>query len=87
MTREIDMTRDTDTHLVVIGNGMAGHRLVTTLLARKDRPARITVLGEEASHAYNRILLSPGWPVSWAAMNLPCPPWSPRASSAGRGSG
>ena len=53
------MTRDTDTHLVVIGNGMAGHRLVTTLLAREDRPARITVLGEEASHAYNRILLSP----------------------------
>ncbi|PMR69465.1 NAD(P)/FAD-dependent oxidoreductase [Halomonas heilongjiangensis] len=46
-------------HLVIVGNGMAGHRLVETLLKRDDRPARITVIGEERVAAYNRILLSP----------------------------
>ncbi|MDI5889961.1 NAD(P)/FAD-dependent oxidoreductase [Halomonas rhizosphaerae] len=46
-------------HLVIIGNGMAGHRLVEALLKRPDRPARITVVGDEATAAYNRILLSP----------------------------
>ncbi|MCL7941555.1 FAD-dependent oxidoreductase [Halomonas sp. ATCH28] len=46
-------------HLVIIGNGMAGHRLVEALLKRPDRPARITVIGDEATPAYNRILLSP----------------------------
>ncbi|GAB2781893.1 FAD-dependent oxidoreductase [Halomonas shantousis] len=46
-------------HLLIIGNGMAGHRLVETLLARDDRPGRITVIGDEPSAAYNRILLSP----------------------------
>ncbi|WP_176212916.1 FAD-dependent oxidoreductase, partial [Halomonas sp. BC1] len=46
-------------HLVVIGNGMASHRLVETLLRHPARPARITVIGEEPVPAYNRILLSP----------------------------
>ncbi|PRY73194.1 NAD(P)/FAD-dependent oxidoreductase [Halomonas ventosae] len=46
-------------HLVIIGNGMAGHRLVEALLKRPGRPARITVVGDEATPAYNRILLSP----------------------------
>jgi len=46
-------------HLVIIGNGMAGHRLVEALLERPDRPARITVIGDERHAAYNRILLSP----------------------------
>ncbi|WP_240493101.1 NAD(P)/FAD-dependent oxidoreductase [Kushneria phosphatilytica] len=56
------MTFDTappNEHLVIIGNGMAGHRLVTALLARNDRPKHITILGEENTGAYNRILLSP----------------------------
>ena len=48
-----------DAHLMVIGNGMASHRLVETLLRHPARPARITVIGEEPVPAYNRILLSP----------------------------
>ncbi|MGQ4878986.1 NAD(P)/FAD-dependent oxidoreductase [Billgrantia sp. LNSP4103-1] len=51
-------TAPTD-HLVIVGNGMAGHRLVEALLARPERPARITVIGAETAPAYNRILLSP----------------------------
>ncbi|KAA0020416.1 NAD(P)/FAD-dependent oxidoreductase [Salinicola corii] len=50
------------THLVIVGNGMAGHRLLSALLKHPERPERITVLGEESSAAYNRILLS-----SWLA--------------------
>ncbi|MFQ3789315.1 NAD(P)/FAD-dependent oxidoreductase [Halomonas sp. A29] len=46
-------------HLVIVGNGMAGHRLVEALVARPERPARITVIGAETTPAYNRILLSP----------------------------
>ncbi|WP_163560846.1 FAD-dependent oxidoreductase [Halomonas sp. NO4] len=46
-------------HLVIVGNGMAGHRLVEALLKQPRRPARITVLGDEPQPAYNRILLSP----------------------------
>lgn len=46
-------------HLVIVGNGMAGHRLLQALHGRPDRPQRITVLGEEIAPAYNRILLSP----------------------------
>lgn len=46
-------------HLVVVGHGMVGHRLVEALLTR-DVDARwvITVLGEEAQPAYDRIALS-----------------------------
>ncbi|QJY44894.1 nitrite reductase large subunit NirB [Pseudonocardia broussonetiae] len=45
--------------LVVIGNGMVGHRLVQALCDR-DRSGewRITVLGEEARPAYDRVALS-----------------------------
>jgi nitrite reductase (NADH) large subunit len=46
-------------HLVIVGNGMAGHRLVEALAHRSGRPARITVIGAEPTPAYNRILLSP----------------------------
>ncbi|SDK17451.1 NAD(P)/FAD-dependent oxidoreductase [Billgrantia gudaonensis] len=49
----------TGERLVIVGNGMAGHRLVETLLARPERPAKITVIGAETAPAYNRILLSP----------------------------
>lgn len=46
-------------HLVIIGNGMASHRLVEALVKKPTRPQRITVIGAEPTPAYNRILLSP----------------------------
>ena len=45
------------TRIVVIGNGMAGARVVDELL-RRDPSLRITVFGAEQQPAYNRILLS-----------------------------
>ncbi|MDW5498680.1 nitrite reductase large subunit NirB [Serratia proteamaculans] len=45
--------------LVVIGNGMAGMRLVETLCRRVPERYAITVIGEEPRGNYNRILLSP----------------------------
>ncbi|WP_136069356.1 NAD(P)/FAD-dependent oxidoreductase [Modicisalibacter radicis] len=52
---------DTSTteRLLIVGNGMAGHRLLEALLKRGNRPRRITVIGDERTPAYNRILLSP----------------------------
>jgi assimilatory nitrate reductase electron transfer subunit len=44
-------------HIVVVGNGMAGSRLVSELRAR-DHALRITVFGAEAAQPYNRVLLS-----------------------------
>ena len=45
--------------LVVIGNGMAGARVVEEVLARGgDRQFEITMFGEEPYGNYNRILLS-----------------------------
>ncbi|WP_232660401.1 nitrite reductase large subunit NirB [Pseudonocardia sp. TRM90224] len=45
--------------LVVVGNGMVGHRLVSALLDRDTTHAwRITVLGEEERPAYDRVALS-----------------------------
>ncbi|SFU42472.1 NAD(P)/FAD-dependent oxidoreductase [Halomonas korlensis] len=49
----------TGEHLVIVGNGMAGHRLVEAMRKRLDDPLRITVLGDEPTAAYNRIMLSP----------------------------
>jgi assimilatory nitrate reductase electron transfer subunit len=43
--------------LVVVGNGMAGSRLVSEVRAR-DPQARITVFGAESRLPYNRVLLS-----------------------------
>ncbi|RJL27246.1 FAD-dependent oxidoreductase [Bailinhaonella thermotolerans] len=43
--------------LVVVGNGMAGSRLVSEVRAR-SRDVRVTVFGEEAWQPYNRVLLS-----------------------------
>ncbi len=45
--------------LVVIGNGMAGTKLVEELTALEAQPFQITVFGAEPSPGYNRILLSP----------------------------
>ncbi len=46
-------------HLVIIGNGMASHRLIEALVKQPARPQHITVIGAETTPAYNRILLSP----------------------------
>ncbi|GEN29417.1 hypothetical protein HVA01_30630 [Halovibrio variabilis] len=48
-----------NSHLVIIGNGMASHRLIEALVKHPTRPQRITVIGAESAPAYNRILLSP----------------------------
>ncbi|THF61797.1 nitrite reductase large subunit [Pseudothauera nasutitermitis] len=49
-------------HIVVVGNGMVGHRFVQELLAvHSDLPAagiELTVLGEEPRPAYDRVHLS-----------------------------
>ncbi len=46
-------------HLVIVGNGMAGQRLVEALVGREGAPRCITLIGAEPCPAYNRILLSP----------------------------
>nr|BFE80112.1 hypothetical protein GCM10020093_027130 [Planobispora longispora] len=45
------------TRLVVVGNGMAGARLVNEVRAR-DKDIEITVFGAETWQPYNRVLLS-----------------------------
>ena len=45
-------------HLVVVGNGMAGARLVEDVLARDESAYDITMFGDEPYGNYNRILLS-----------------------------
>ncbi len=82
--------------IVVVGNGMAGSRLVSEVRAR-DKKARITVFGAEERAPYNRVLLSnvlagttradqvrlhapPGTPTTTSP-----PTWAPRSSgSTGR---
>jgi nitrite reductase (NADH) large subunit len=46
-------------HLIVIGNGMAGIRVIEELLAIAPDAYEITVFGAEPHPNYNRILLSP----------------------------
>ncbi len=46
-------------HLVVVGNGMAGMRVVENLLRLAPERYRVTVIGSEPRGNYNRILLSP----------------------------
>ncbi|PMR72527.1 NAD(P)/FAD-dependent oxidoreductase [Billgrantia endophytica] len=53
------MQQATTEHLVIVGNGMAGHRLIEALVKQPGRPMSITVIGDESQPAYNRILLSP----------------------------
>ena len=45
--------------LVVVGNGMAGLRLLEELVRRASGRFDITVVGAEPHPAYNRVLLSP----------------------------
>ncbi|MBC7375593.1 MAG: NAD(P)/FAD-dependent oxidoreductase [Frankiales bacterium] len=44
-------------HVVVIGNGMAGSRVVEDL-CRRDATLQVTLFGAESRPAYNRVLLS-----------------------------
>ncbi|MGJ8522821.1 Nitric oxide reductase FlRd-NAD(+) reductase [Carnimonas sp. R-84981] len=45
--------------LIVIGNGMAGARLIEQLCEKAPGRFRIVVIGEEPQPAYNRIMLTP----------------------------
>ncbi len=52
-------------HIVVVGHGMVGHRLVEALLARDTGGRwRVTVLAEEADAAYDRVGLT-SYTESW----------------------
>src|SRR5918911_4711441 len=56
----VDDEFDTRARLVVVGNGMAGARLVEEVLERGGgEQFRITVFGDEPHGNYNRIMLSP----------------------------
>ncbi len=46
------------THVVVVGAGMVAHRFVESLLSRADESWRITLLGEEGRHPYDRVGLT-----------------------------
>ena len=51
--------QDQQRHLVVVGNGMVGQRLVEALRDRDARRTwRVTVLSEEPRRAYDRVALS-----------------------------
>ncbi|MCF2519604.1 nitrite reductase large subunit NirB [Dyadobacter sp. CY351] len=54
------MNAITNTHIVVIGNGMVGYKFCEKLLARKksDQQITLTVFGEEPRVAYDRVHLS-----------------------------
>jgi nitrite reductase (NADH) large subunit len=59
-TIAMDDDLDARARLVVVGNGMAGARLVEEVLERGGgEQFRITVLGDEPHGNYNRIMLSP----------------------------
>jgi nitrite reductase (NADH) large subunit len=49
----------TQPHLVIIGSGMAGGRLLDEIIRRQPERFRISVFGEERHPNYNRIMLSP----------------------------
>ncbi|WP_341942115.1 nitrite reductase large subunit NirB [Microbacterium sp. LWH10-1.2] len=44
--------------IVVVGAGMVAHRFVESLLSRTDAAMRVTVLGDEGRHPYDRVGLS-----------------------------
>ena len=46
------------THVVVVGAGMVAHRFVESLLSRADAGWRLTVIGEEDRHPYDRVGLT-----------------------------
>lgn len=46
------------THVVVVGAGMVAHRFIESLLTRGDGSWRVTVIGEEGRHPYDRVGLT-----------------------------
>src|SRR6478736_4727142 len=46
------------THVVVVGAGMVAHRFVESLLSRAGEEWRITLIGEEERHPYDRVGLT-----------------------------
>ncbi|RKQ97021.1 assimilatory nitrate reductase (NADH) beta subunit [Kushneria sinocarnis] len=52
-------SRPEEQRLVIVGNGMATHRLLERLIRREARPGHIRVFGDEPQPAYNRLMLSP----------------------------
>src|SRR5256885_1115281 len=54
----MDGTSQPRRRLVIVGNGMAGSRLIDDVQRRAPGRYDITVIGAEPVHAYNRILLS-----------------------------
>jgi nitrite reductase (NADH) large subunit len=60
-------------HVVVVGHGMVGHRFVEAMRARDTAASwRITVLGEEADAAYDRVGLT-GYTEHWDRARLALP--------------
>ncbi len=58
--------------LVVVGNGMVGHRLVESLRARDgDGRYEVIVLAEEARPAYDRVRLT-AWFDDETTRSVPC---------------
>lgn len=45
-------------HVVVVGAGMVAHRFVESLLSRADDTWRVTVVGDEPRHPYDRVGLT-----------------------------
>lgn len=46
------------THVAVVGAGMVAHRFVESLLSRADDDWRVTVVGDEGRHPYDRVGLT-----------------------------
>ncbi len=51
-------TDTTSVHVVVVGAGMVAHRFVDSLLSRSGDDWRVTLIGEEARHPYDRVGLT-----------------------------
>jgi nitrite reductase (NADH) large subunit len=54
----VSSTGNTARHVVVVGAGMVAHRFVESLLSRAGEEWRITVIGEEDRHPYDRVGLT-----------------------------
>ncbi|CDK00973.1 nitrite reductase, large subunit,NAD(P)H-binding [Microbacterium sp. C448] len=51
-------TEGAGTHVAVVGAGMVAHRFVESLLSRAGADWRVTVIGEEGRHPYDRVGLT-----------------------------
>lgn len=56
--RDAMSSTDSTVHVVVVGAGMVAHRFVESLLSRGDESWRITVIGDEGRHPYDRVGLT-----------------------------